>query len=76
MHSGERRSFPEPLRYPPATPANFVKFGAGQANLHEDAAHRYRINVPTMSWDGSPQTQPVVAKSRVVAAFFLPEIKS
>ncbi len=67
--------FPKPLRYPPPPAANFVKLGASEADLNEDGTHRHRVNIAAVSRNCCPQTQPVVAKSRVVAAFFQSEIE-
>jgi len=65
----------KPLRYAPATAADFVKLGTGQADLNEYAPDRSRGYITRMSWNGRPQLQPMMVKNSVTGTFGFPEIE-
>lgn len=69
------RLLPEPLRYLTATPAGFVKLGAGEADLFEDTSDRPGGYVATVPWYFRNQSQPPMAENGVSTTFGFTEIK-
>jgi len=69
------RLLPEPLRYLTATPAGFVKLGAGEADLFEDGTHKARGHFSAVSWYFRYQPQSPMPENGVVTALKFSEIE-